>query len=282
MLAGCGGPCFGPMQMLMSALFQRWCLLILHADFAFWKSETLHHLHAGPASVGQVQAPSAEQKKEGAGQGLPSSRGLQSLPPDVAQILAEGIEAVETIEALTPAANELIAKEVANVLNGVKSEHDHSAPHGPASNGFVRAQPKIQHEGVMSSQAQSSSAAAGMSGAIAEFNGANAAAASVNHRAAGSQGPVGQLVSLPAPQGNALHSPGTAGQLANLPALQGSLQPSQGPAGQLAKISAPLPGRRAGPAARSHSRRSMRELGLGVVEEEGKVQVFVYSRHSHK
>ena len=40
-----------------------------------------------------------------------------------------------------------------------------------------------------------------------------------------------------------------------------------GPAGN------PLPSRRAGPAARSHSRRSMREIGLGVVEEEGKVQV---------
>ena len=40
-----------------------------------------------------------------------------------------------------------------------------------------------------------------------------------------------------------------------------------GPAGN------PLPSRRAGPAARSHSRRSMREIGTGVVEEEGKVQV---------
>lgn len=49
---------------------------------------------------------------------------------------------------------------------------------------------------------------------------------------------------------------------------------AQGPAGQLSRPQGnPLPSRRAGPAARSHSRRALRDLGLGLVEEEGKVQV---------
>ena len=54
----------------------------------------------------------------------------------------------------------------------------------------------------------------------------------------------------------------------------GSAVAASGQAGRLpGPVGNPLPSRRAGPAARSYTRRSMREIGLGVVEEEGKLQV---------
>ena len=65
-----------------------------------------------------------------------------------------------------------------------------------------------------------------------------------------------------------------AGSSSDLATPCGSAAAGLGQAGRLpGPAGNPLPSRRAGPAARSHSRRSMREIGLGVVEEEGKVQV---------
>ena len=174
-----------------------------------------------------LQRPLLEPEKDGAGQGLPGSQGVQALPPDVAQILAQGAEA---IEGLTPPTSTLFAKEVADILHTMKTNKGH----GAANTGSVGSQPEPSLEGVLSDQVPSVSSAAASS---AESNGAQAATASTDQRDADSQGPAGQLAKLQGPQGN------------------------------------PLPSRRAGPAARSQSRRSMRELGLGIVEEEGKVQV---------
>ena len=178
----------------------------------------------------QLQRPLLEQEKDGAVQGLPGSKEVQSVPPDVAQMFAEGAEA---IEGLTPPTNTLFAKEVADILHTMKTNQSHDA----ADISTVGSQPEPSLEGVLSDPIPSVSSAAALSGPAAESNGAQAATASTDQRDAGSQGPAGQLAKLQGPQGN------------------------------------PLPSRRAGPAARSQSRRSMRELGLGIVEEEGKVQV---------
>ena len=183
----------------------------------------------------QPQHPQLQQQHNGALQGLPGSREPQKLPPDMAQILAEGAEVVEAMKALTPAANnELFAKEVANVLHSMKSTVSHDA----AETGAAGPEPEPSSGDALGSQVlgQMGKAAAAAAPA-AESNGAPAAVTGTDLRAAGSQAPAGQLAKLQGPQGN------------------------------------PLPSRRAGPAARSHSRRSMHELGFGIVEEEGKLTV---------
>ena len=161
------------------------------------------------------------------------------MPPDLARIIAEGVESVEAIEASSvaaTAANDFFAKEVAGVLKGVENGSSGSADHAAPGRIAAELQPESRSadeklQGASGRQAQAASAAAASSGSVT-------ASGSGNHAAPGS-------------------SAAPAGQLAKL----------QGPAGN------PLPSRRAGPATRSHSRRSMRELGLGVVEEEGKAQV---------
>ena len=170
--------------------------------------------------------------------GLPGSKDMQSLPPKVAQILAESAEAVKAIETLTPATDKLFAKEVASVLHSMKEIQSQDA----TKTGTVGSQPEPSLEGVSSSQELPVGRAAAVTGPSTDMNGAQAATADPFH-AAIAEG------------------------------LQRELG-SQGPAGQLAKLQGnPLPSRRAGPAARSHTRHSMRELGFGIVEEEGKLQV---------
>ena len=154
----------------------------------------------------------------------------------MAQILAEGVEAAEASEALTPKTRDkLIVKEIDNAIH----IFDDDGSQDPASIDAVGPQPAPISEAALVSQALEHLGRAGaVSGPAAEPNGVPAAAvAGADRRDAGSQGPAGQWVKLPGPQGN------------------------------------PLPSRRAGPAARSHSRRSMRELGSGIVEEDGKVSV---------
>ena len=170
------------------------------------------------------------------------------MPPDLARIIAEGVEAVEAIEASSvaaTAANDFFAKEVASVLKGVENGSCGSAAHAAPNRSAAELQPESSSaaeklQGALGRQAQAAGAAAASSGSVAASSSAAAAAdaSTGNHAAPGS-------------------SAAPAGQLAKL----------QGPAGN------PLPSRRAGPATRSHSRRSMRELGLGIVEEEGKAQV---------
>lgn len=193
-------------------------------------SQMNHSLPPLPPVPGQSQLrlPSLQQGKDSAVTGLPGSKDMQSLPPEVAQILAESVKAVEEIETLTPATDKLFAKEVANVLHSMKDIQSQDA----ASTGTVGSQPEPSLEGVLSSQEQPVGRAAALSGPSLDLNGA---------------------------------------QPTTTDAFPADIQ---GPAGQLAKLQGnPLPSRRAGPAARSHSRRSMRELGFGIVEEEGKVQV---------
>ena len=194
-----------------------------------------HSLPPLPPVPGQPQLPrpSLEEDRDSPLQVLPGSAEAQALPPNVAQILAEGVEAVEAIEALAPASTQLFAKEVASVLHSMKEIHRQDA----ASSGASESQPKPSLEGVLSSKDPPVGGAAAVSGLTADSQGSQAAAPSTDQKDAGSQGMAGQLAMLPGPQAN------------------------------------PLPSRRAGPAARSQSRRSMRELGLGIVEEEGKVQV---------
>lgn len=184
------------------------------------------------------------------------------MPPDLARITAEGVEAVEAIEASSvaaTAANDFSAKEVASVLKGVENGSCGSAAHAAPGRSAAELQPESSAaaeklQGALGRQAQAAGAAAASSGSVAASSSAAAAAAasSGNHAEPGSSAaPAGQ---------------GPAGQLAKL----------QGPAGN------PLPSRRAGPATRSHSRRSMRELGLGIVEEEGKAQVTCRHVHGRK
>ena len=195
-----------------------------------------HSLPPLPPVPGQPQLPrpSLEEDRDSALQCLPGSTEAQALPPNVAQILAEGVEAVEAIEALAPASTQLFAKEVASVLHSMKEIHSQEAAESDA----LASQPEPSLEGVLSSQDPPVSNIAAASGSAADARDGQAAAASGAQKDAGSQGTAGQLAKLQGSQGN------------------------------------PLPSRRAGPATRSQSRRSMRELGLGIVDEEGKVQVF--------
>ena len=179
----------------------------------------------------------------GGGDSQPGQQGTdpQAPPQAVLPAFADGAEPSSAGLSM----NNAFAKGVSEALKGVENgcchlpcsdEHILSSLGLPPDPSFARP----RSERANGSKGQSSSTDMSSSGLAAGLGAAAAAAGSSNDHAA--------------PCGSAAAGPGQAGRL-------------QGPVGN------PLPSRRAGPAARSHTRRSMREIGLGVVEEEGKVQV---------
>lgn len=195
---------------------------------------------SAPAGLGQVQTAPA---MNGRGESQPAQQSAdsQATPQAVLPAFADGAEPFSAGLGM----NNVFTKGVSEALKGVENgcchlpcsdEHILSSLGLPPDPSFSR--PRSERRN--GSEGQALSTETSTLGLAAE--GCTTAAA------AGSSG------DLAAPCGNAAVSPAQAGR------LPGS-------------VGNPLPSRRAGPAARSHSRRSMREIGLGVVEEEGKVQV---------
>ena len=192
------------------------------------------------AGLGQVQKSPA---MNGQGEAQPGQQGAdpQATPQAVLPSFADGAEPSSAGLSM----NNVFAKGVSEALKGMENgcchlpcsdEHILSSLGLPPDPSFSR--PRSDRP--IGSKGQSSSTDASSSGLAA--GGCMSAAAA------------GSSSDLAAPCGSAAAGPGQAGRL-------------PGPVGN------PLPSRRAGPAARIHTRRSMREIGLGVVEEEGKVQV---------